>query len=259
MGSHLRLTGKAKCMNTYVNPVGIVKKDIYIIKNDINTKVYIGQSKNTEVRFKNHCCNNNDNSLITAAIKKYGKEHFWFEILENQISNYNEREKYWIRYYNSKVPFGYNILSGGETPPIYRGDDSPKTKISNSEVLNLNGKLTEEDVDNIINLLKYTYRLNGSIAREYGVEVHLISKINNGVLHHRDNIQYPIRSWKSSGKELLTYEEVTEIIKLLLKSDNSINSIAKKYNVTKTVIQGINRGTTKKYLREELSYPIRKF
>ena len=294
--------------NSYASPVGIVKKDIYIIKNNINTKVYIGQALNSEKRFKSHCKGNYNNSLIDKAIQKYGKEHFWFEILEAQIENYNEREKFWIKYYNSKTPFGYNILEGGNEPPRFSGDDHPSTKISDKEVLllkkdlaetqiplsqlaekykiskkqvlrinqgisraslnenypirknpNINGKLTEEDVDNIIELLKYTYRFNGDIAREYGVEVHAISKINNGTAHHRDNIQYPIRNWKSSGVILFTYEQVSEIIFALSQTKDSIQSIAKKYNVNRQAIEQINRGTSKKYVREGLSYPLRKF
>ena len=98
--------------NIHANLVGIIKKDIYIIKNDINNKVYIGQSLNSENRFKSHCKPNKDNSLIDKAIQKYGKEHFYYEILESQIENYNEREKYWIEYYNSKKTNGYNILNG---------------------------------------------------------------------------------------------------------------------------------------------------
>lgn len=294
--------------NSYVSPVGIIRKDIYIIKNDINTKVYIGQSLDAKERFKSHCKKNYDNSLIDKAIQKYGKEHFWFEILESQIENYNEREKYWIKYYNSLKPFGYNILTGGEKPPTYYGDEHPNIKISNDDVLklkvdlaetdiplsqlakkyniskrqvlrinqgisratldekypirknpNINGKLTEQDVDNIIDLLKYTYRFNGDIAREYGVEVHAISKINDGTAHHRDNIQYPIRNWKSSGIILFTYEQVTEIINALSNTKESIQSLAKKYNVDRRAIEGINRGTSKKYFREGLSYPLRKF
>lgn len=294
--------------NSYVSPVGIIRKDIYIIKNDINTKVYIGQSLDAKERFKSHCKKNYDNSLIDKAIQKYGKEHFWFEILESQIENYNEREKYWIKYYNSLKPFGYNILTGGEEPPTYYGDEHPNIKISDDDVLklkvdlaetdiplsqlakkyniskrqvlrinqgisravldekypirknpNINGKLTEQDVDNIIDLLKYTYRFNGDIAREYGVEVHTISKINDGTAHHRDNIQYPIRNWKSSGIILFTYEQVAEIINTLLNTKESIQSLAKKYNVDRRAIEGINRGTSKKYFREGLSYPLRKF
>ena len=294
--------------NSYVSPVGIIRKDIYIIKNNINTKVYIGQSLDAKERFKSHCKKNYDNSLIDKAIQKYGKEHFWFEILESQIENYNEREKYWIKYYNSLKPFGYNILTGGEEPPTYYGDEHPNIKISDDDVLklkidlaetdiplsqlakkyniskrqvlrinqgisraaldekypirknpNINGKLTEQDVDNIIDLLKYTYRFNGDIAREYGVEVHTISKINDGTAHHRDNIQYPIRNWKSSGIILFTYEQVTEIINALSNTEESIQSLAKKYNVDRRAIEGINRGTSKKYFREGLSYPLRKF
>lgn len=294
--------------NSYVSPVGIIRKDIYIIKNDINTKVYIGQSLDAKERFKSHCKKNYDNSLIDKAIQKYGKEHFWFEILESQIENYNEREKYWIKYYNSLKPFGYNILTGGEEPPTYYGNEHPNIKISDDDVLklkvdlaetdislsqlakkyniskrqvlrinqgisraaldekypirknpNINGKLTEQDVDNIIDLLKYTYRFNGDIAREYGVEVHTISKINDGTAHHRDNIQYPIRNWKSSGIILFTYEQVTEIINALSNTKESIQSLAKKYNVDRRAIEGINRGTSKKYFREGLSYPLRKF
>ena len=294
--------------NSYASPVGIIRKDIYIIKNDINTKVYIGQALDSKKRFQSHCKKNNDNSLIDKAIQKYGKEHFWFEILESQIENYNEREKYWIKYYNSLKPFGYNILEGGEAPPRHFGDEHPNVKISDENVKllkkdlaetqiplsqladkyniskrqvlrinqgisraslsekypirknpNVNGKLTEEDVDNIIDLLRFTYRFNGDIAREYGVGVHAISRINDGTTHHRDNISYPIRNWKSSGVILFTYEQVTDIIDTLLNTDESINSIAKRYNVSFSSIAGINRGTIKKYYREGLSYPLRKF
>lgn len=291
--------------NSYASPVGIVKKDIYIIKNDINTKVYIGQSIHSEKRFNEHC--KKGKSLISRAINKYGKEHFWFEILESQIENYNEREKYWIKYYNSRSPFGYNLAEGGEEPPTFYGDDHPSTKISEDDVIklkkdlaetqislnalaekynickrqvlrinqgisravlgesypirkkpNINGKLTEEDVDNIIDLLKHTYRFNGDIAREYGVEVHIINKINKGISHHRENIQYPIRIWKSSGVILFTYEQVTEIINALINTKESIQSIADRYHVNRQAINHINQGTSKKYFREGLSYPLRK-
>lgn len=289
------------------NPVGIIKKDIYIIKNNINDKVYIGQSLNAQKRFLEHCKGNYDNSLIDAAIQKYGKEHFYYEILESQIENYNEREKYWIKQYNSLNPLGYNLLEGGQEPPRYIGEEHPSAKLSDAEVLKLkedlrttkmslneiakkyniskkqvlrinqgasralveekypiraipnnNGKLTEEQVDDIIYLLKYTYRFNGDIAREYGVEVHTISRINTGKLHFRGNENYPIRDWKSSGVILFTYEQVTDIINELLTTDHSLNSIAKKYSVDFNAIKKINTGEAKKYRRKEYTYPLRK-
>lgn len=69
-------------------------KDIYIIKNKINDKVYIGQAKNAKERFQGHCkpsAAHLNNSLISKAIKKYGKENFWYEILESQIEDYNDK------------------------------------------------------------------------------------------------------------------------------------------------------------------------
>lgn len=294
--------------NIHANPVEIIKKDIYVIKNDINDKVYVGQALNTLQRFKNHCKPNKDNLLIDAAIRKYGQEHFWYEILESQIENYNEREKYWIKKLNSKNPNGYNILDGGEEPPRNFGEDNvnctisdeivkmikddlrnttlslqkiaDKYNISKRAILHINqgasrstigesypirknpnpiGKLTDEDIEEIIYLLKYSYRFNGEIARQFGVEVHAINRINQGLTHHKDNIEYPIRKWKSSGTVLFTYEQVTEIINLLQNTNQSINSIAKQYNVTFHSIQDINTGNSKKYKRDNLQYPLRPF
>lgn len=70
-------------------------KSIYKITNKLNGKIYIGQSINPFKRFKQHCYNTQIyKSLINEAINKYGKENFLFEILESDIENYNEREKY---------------------------------------------------------------------------------------------------------------------------------------------------------------------
>lgn len=292
-----------------VNPVEKIKKDIYIIKNDINNKVYIGQAINSEQRFKAHCRVSRDKLAIDLAINKYGKEHFWYEIIESQIENYNEKEKYWIQYYNSLAPNGYNISEGGEAPPIYYGEEHPNTKINDEKILeikkdlretnlsykelskkynisksqiasinyginrkninedypirkkpNFSGKLNEDDVDSIIQLLKYTYCLTGEIAKEFGVNNTAISDINCGKTHHRDDIKYPIREWKSKGGiSKFTYEEVTEIIELLKDKKLSINMISKQFNVTPNDISGINTGRTKRYRRENVQYPIRPF
>lgn len=295
-------------MKIYANPVGKIKKDIYIIKNDINNKVYIGQSINSENRFKSHCKPNKDNSLIDKAIQKYGKNHFWYEILESQIYNYNEREIFWISYFNSITPNGYNILKGGDEPPRFLGENHPSVKISDNEVLllkkdlkntqlslseiakkyniskkhvlrinngisrtqkneeypirkipNINGKLTEQTVDEIIELLKYTYFFSGEIAKRYNVSIHTINDINSGIHHRRENIQYPIRNWKSCGLNPLTYEQVSEIIDKIKNSNISLSALAKDYNVTLNLIQLINNGKSKKYHRNNLTYPIRPF
>ena len=65
-----------------------MKKDIYIIKNDINKKVYIGQAVNTQNRWWYHLSDARKSkkySIIDKAINKYGKEHFHYEIITNDI------------------------------------------------------------------------------------------------------------------------------------------------------------------------------
>lgn len=74
---------------------------------------YIGQSIDIERRYKEHKRANGDYSFHNA-IKKYGWEDFIFEVLEYcEKDKLNEREKYWISYYNSYYN-GYNETEGGE-------------------------------------------------------------------------------------------------------------------------------------------------
>lgn len=56
-------------------------------------------------------------------MNKYGTENFYVELLE-KVDNENsldEREKYYIKKYNSLTPNGYNIVNGGR----YFKDDNP--------------------------------------------------------------------------------------------------------------------------------------
>lgn len=94
---------------------------IYIIKNDINNKVYIGQSINIKKRIQEHfwksTCKKDVsfNSALHSAIRKYGKEHFYYEILEEcSPDELDAKERNYIEQYNSVSPNGYNILSGGQ-------------------------------------------------------------------------------------------------------------------------------------------------
>lgn len=94
---------------------------IYKITNEVNNKIYIGQSINIEKRVKEHfwkseCSKDRSyNSALHSAIRKYGKQNFSWEIIEEcTIDNIDDREKYYIKYYNSLTPNGYNILSGGQ-------------------------------------------------------------------------------------------------------------------------------------------------
>ncbi|MCC8068781.1 MAG: GIY-YIG nuclease family protein [Ruminococcus sp.] len=95
---------------------------IYKITNILNQKVYIGQSVDIEKRWAEHirCANNSDKpNTIYQAIRKYGVENFTFEVIEEcSQEKLNEREIYWIDYYNSYYD-GYNMTLGGDNGYLF--------------------------------------------------------------------------------------------------------------------------------------------
>lgn len=114
---------------------------IYKYTNKINNHLYIGKSLNIEKRKINHLsCANNPKSKeynypLHRAIRKYGIENFDFEIIE-EITHENlllEREKYWIKYYDSyHNSCHYNITSGGEGVSGYSHKLETKQQISDT-------------------------------------------------------------------------------------------------------------------------------
>ena len=92
---------------------------IYKITNTINGKFYIGQTiQNVKERFYQHCATKCSkavsNMAIHRAIKKYGKSNFTVEVIEEiDSANLNDRERYWIKYYNSYNNW-YNSTKGGQ-------------------------------------------------------------------------------------------------------------------------------------------------
>lgn len=110
---------------------------IYFIKNMINGKGYVGQTKATiSHRMGQHISPNSKKTkcAIDYAISKYGKQNFSVETIgiyareseSDLLDVLNMREKYYIEYYNTCFPnggYGYNIDEGGascsyKTKPI---------------------------------------------------------------------------------------------------------------------------------------------
>ena len=96
---------------------------IYLITNDINNKPYVGVTVTSlPDRFSKHIWesyNRKDYSPLHHAIKKYGSEHFKINKIEEcSIKEAFQREKFWIKYYDS-YQNGYNATTGGEGCPKY--------------------------------------------------------------------------------------------------------------------------------------------
>lgn len=93
---------------------------IYCITNLVNSKKYIGQT--SELYISKRWCEHKINarsgrkSYLYNAIRKYGEENFQFKVLLHKIpiDKLNFYEMLWIKKFNTKTPYGYNLTDGGE-------------------------------------------------------------------------------------------------------------------------------------------------
>lgn len=105
---------------------------VYMLKNKINKKIYIGQSSNIKLRWEYNGIHYRGSHKIYNAIQKYGWDNFEHIILEENLTceQANEREQFYIKFYNS-VEEGYNIKYGGSNskcPPEMRKKISESNK-----------------------------------------------------------------------------------------------------------------------------------
>lgn len=119
---------------------------IYIIKNTVNSKVYIGQTRTSvEQRWREHLRHAQyGDQIINRAMKKYGVDKFYIETLEIcNIKLLDYREMYYIDLYDStNKSKGYNVSIGGNTPRFKRKILS----ISDLVDLYTNKKFTLEEI-----------------------------------------------------------------------------------------------------------------
>lgn len=94
------------------NPSGIYK-----VTNIDTNEIYIGKSVKIADRWQNHIkaaagLGGVAESQFQRALKKYGIDHFTWEVLEQiDKDNLTERERYYINFYNTKQ-YGYNQREG---------------------------------------------------------------------------------------------------------------------------------------------------
>lgn len=105
-------------------------------------KSYIGQTRQLDVklRWANGSGYKKHNTIFYKAIKKYGWNNFAHEIIEDNIQTQelaNEREVYWIAYFDSfkngynSTPGGYNVGDNVASKPVLQIDaNNPKNIIA---------------------------------------------------------------------------------------------------------------------------------
>ena len=181
---------------------------IYKITNKLNNKVYIGQTIQKPIeRFYQHCAKKCDkyilNMVIHKAIFKYGKDNFTFEVIEEvPRQQLNEREEYWIKYYNSYTD-GYNSTKGGQK-----------------------GNKPFKNIDNKVIIEQYQ---QGKSLRTIG-KMFNIDKATVKSILIRNNIKLrTTRTYK------LSQEDRANII-LDIKQGLSRNTIVSKWNISKSYL-----------------------
>ena len=149
---------------------------IYKITNNLTNKCYIGQSFHVEDRLNRHkqCPKTYSHYPLYQDIRELGLNCFSFEIIEEcSPDQLNEREIYWIDYYNS-FENGYNQTKGGTT------SGHPM-------------KISEEALSEIIDLLLHSNLTQTEIANMFNVGNDTISEINQGKSRYNPNLTYPLR------------------------------------------------------------------
>ncbi len=115
---------------------------IYLIKNTINNKIYIGQTtRDLKKRIASHksyvaSCKRKNltcKTVIAKAMTKYGFENFKFSIIDTAKTkeDLDKAEIWWIEKFNSTDnKIGYNISPGGSGV----GKVSKETKNKQSQI-----------------------------------------------------------------------------------------------------------------------------
>lgn len=121
---------ESELIHSYYKLGGENMVGIYKITKKSNGKSYIGQSNDIQRRFDEHQYKND--LAIDKAITKYGIDAFTYEVIEKcDLEQLDEKEIYWIAYYNTYKGFGYNCNAGGGNS---RGENNGRTKLTNEDV-----------------------------------------------------------------------------------------------------------------------------
>ena len=203
---------------------------IYQIRNLVNDKVYVGQTKNFVYRRSRHFRSLQDgihyNKYLQRSFNKHGLNNFSFEVLERCAEGLlNERERYWIEEKQSEYSDkGYNSVYAVNLFEKYdKNRRVNKTKRKHNKII-----YTDE----------VRKKFQASIARYWENE-------DNRIKH-------------SLASSNIDYETIVRI-KTLLKKDLEIASddIAKRYGVSVNSVNHIINMASHDYVLSEYNYVIK--
>ena len=209
-----------------------------------NGKWYVGRTNDFDRRKAEHL-RSKDNELASdynsekyRAMRKYMYD---FIVLEEVVNEdlLPELEIKWIKHLDS-YKNGYNMTEGGESYNL-RGEYHSQAK------------LTQEEVNQIISLLKNNELKQTKIAELFKVHPSTISLINQGKIWKNDKIEYPIRDTDYSNKgeqNGMAKLKDSEVLKIrMLYINHSVKEIATMYpQISWHAIEHICSGDSYKHL-----------
>lgn len=223
-------------------------KGIYKITNKINNKSYIGYSNNIERRWQEHMtrynCQQEYNKVLYKAIRKYGLSNFSFEVIE-ETENLQEREKYWIKYYDT-FNHGYNETLGGDGH-ITSGETNNMAILTEKEVIFIREKYVtgESKIEvyrkyfqNRISFSGFEAVWQGKTWKNIMPEIYTKEEKEKHI--HR-SLAGRVNVGEKNKRSKLTNEQVFDIINMLEKSNKSQKEIAEDFNVSYNTVNLINR------------------
>mgnify|MGYP000219592706 CR=1 FL=1 len=234
---------------------------VYKATNKKNGKIYIGQTVNT-LKERNRT-RKYGKSIFDYAFRKYGEDGFDWEILEevDNIDLLNERESYWIEFYNSTDrKIGYNLKGGGNNSYLTdlvkhkigkaqigeknhaygkKWKDSPASK----RIMDINTGIIYESGTQAIALLglkddKIYRQCKGLIDINEPYRFRFVDENDNPILTRADDSEY-INSPKI--QQILKSREIQDKTILCLndlREYKNYEECGKAYNLSKEAVQG---------------------
>lgn len=235
------------------------KIGIYKITNNINQKIYIGQSIDIFKRWKNEIIKP-PNEYLKNSFKKYGVENFSFDILEEcSEEELDDKEKYYISLFNStNKNIGYNITFGGTggKMPSDIIEKMKKTKAKNGYTKYWQGKkLPIEMKKKISNSLKEeknpNFKKGANLRKVVCVETGEVFNSANDVYNRFNSKSKNIHTAIKNNSCCLGYhwKYLEEKPKILNKTTNEVfentKDVFEKYGIDRSALLKACKGVRK--------------
>ena len=212
---------------------------IYKSTNKITGKIYIGQTTHTlDKRIKGHIKESKieSNRPFMLSINKYGEDNFTFETIDsaNNLNELNDKEIYWINFYNSISPNGYNVTGGGQGKKM-------KTTKELSRIIS-EGLKNSEKWQETKNSEEYKIKMETSFigwfrGKKFSQE-------------HKEKI------WEKNKERILEFNKITSKKWIVIDENNNItriigkedyfNNLGMDTGVVSRMSQSLNQGNNRK-------------